>query len=36
MYCLENFVHPYIPNSAPAVEREMLRELGVERAADTL
>lgn len=34
MYYLENFVHPYIPNSAPAVEREMLRELGVERAED--
>lgn len=34
MYCLENFVHPYIPNSAPAMEQEMLRELGVERAAD--
>lgn len=34
MYNLENFVHPYIPNSAPAVEQEMLRELGIERAAD--
>jgi len=31
MYQLENYVHPYIPNSAPAVERKMLQELGVER-----
>nr|WP_326183713.1 aminomethyl-transferring glycine dehydrogenase subunit GcvPA [uncultured Oscillibacter sp.] len=34
MYHLENFVHPYIPNSAPAAERAMLQELGVERASD--
>ncbi len=29
------FVHPYIPNSAPAVEQEMLNELG-ETAAENL
>lgn len=34
MYHLDNFVHPYIPNSAPAVERAMLEELGVEHASD--
>ena len=34
MYHLENFVHPYIPNSAPVIEQAMLKELGVERASD--
>lgn len=34
MYNLDHFVHPYIPNSVPAIEREMLAEIGVERSSD--
>lgn len=30
----ETFVHPYIPNSAPAIEKSMLKELGIKRASD--
>lgn len=32
----EEFIHPYIPNSVPAVKREMLAEIGVTDVEDIL
>lgn len=34
MYNFDNFVHPYIPNSVPEIERAMLKEIGVKQASD--
>ncbi|MDR2522566.1 MAG: aminomethyl-transferring glycine dehydrogenase subunit GcvPA [Synergistaceae bacterium] len=31
---LENFIHPYMPNSAPKVKKEMLKALGVTSVED--